>query len=80
MLAEHNNVQLLWVLGHKRTDGNESADHLARRCSLHPLIAPEPTCIYRKVAKWGIWGLDMQTAPVVLAVHLTTKTCKELHL
>jgi hypothetical protein len=36
ILAEHNNVQLLWVPGHKGTEGNESADQLAKIGSLHP--------------------------------------------
>jgi hypothetical protein len=36
ILGKHNNVQLLWVPGHKENEGNENADHLTRRGSLHP--------------------------------------------
>jgi ribonuclease HI len=30
ILAEHNNVQLLWVPGHNRIEGNESANQVAK--------------------------------------------------
>jgi hypothetical protein len=45
-LAKHNRVQLIWVPGHKGTEGNETADQLARLGSECPLIGPEPA--------WGI--------------------------
>jgi ribonuclease HI len=37
-LVEHNKLQLVWVPGHMETDGNETADELARQGSSHPLI------------------------------------------
>jgi ribonuclease HI len=51
-LAEHNRLQLVWVLGHMRIDRNEIADQLARQGSSHPLTGPEPALgISAKVAK-----------------------------
>jgi ribonuclease HI len=44
VLAECNNVQLLWMLGHKGTEGDENADQLARRGLLYKLIGPKSTC------------------------------------
>jgi hypothetical protein len=41
-LAEHNNVQLLWVPGCKGIEGNETADQLAKRGLLQPFIGHEP--------------------------------------
>jgi hypothetical protein len=41
-LAEHNRIQLVWVLGHMGVDRNEIADQLTRQGSSHPLIGPEP--------------------------------------
>jgi ribonuclease HI len=43
-LAENNRVQLLWVLGHRGIEGNETADHLARLGSEYPLTGPESPC------------------------------------
>jgi ribonuclease HI len=52
-LAEHNRIQLVWVLGHMGIDGNEIADKFARQRSSHPLIGPEPALgISAKVARW----------------------------
>jgi hypothetical protein len=39
ILAECNNVQLLWVPEQKRIEGNETADQLARKGSLYPLVS-----------------------------------------
>jgi hypothetical protein len=44
ILAECNNVQLLWVLEHKGIEANETADQLAKRGLWHPFIASEPDC------------------------------------
>jgi ribonuclease HI len=41
-LAEHNRVQLTWVLGHEGIVGNEIADQVARLGSDCPSIGPEP--------------------------------------
>jgi hypothetical protein len=43
-LAEHNRVQLIWVPGHEGTDGNETADQLARTRSENLFKGPEPAC------------------------------------
>jgi len=40
-LSEHNRVQLVWVPGHMRIDGNEIANYLARESSSHLLRGPE---------------------------------------
>jgi ribonuclease HI len=37
-VAELNSIQLIWMQGHMGTDGNETADELARQGSSHPLI------------------------------------------
>ena len=39
-LAEHNRIQLVWVLGHMGIDGNEITDELTRQGFSHPLIGP----------------------------------------
>jgi len=55
-LAEHNRVQLVWVPGHMRNDGNEIADYLARESSSYPLRGPEHALgISVKVAR-GVIG------------------------
>lgn len=41
-LAEHSQVELMWVPGHMGIDESEIADHLAIEGSSHPLIEPEP--------------------------------------
>jgi ribonuclease HI len=43
-LAEHNTVQLIWVLGRMGTEGNETAGQFARLGSEYPFIGPEPAC------------------------------------
>jgi len=40
-LAEHNRIELVWVLGHVGIDGSETVDHLARQVSAIPLTGPE---------------------------------------
>jgi ribonuclease HI len=45
-LAKHNRVQLIWVPGHERIVGNETADQLARMGSEHPFTQP--------ALSWGI--------------------------
>jgi len=55
-LAEHTRVQLVWVPGHVRIDGNEIADYVARESSSHPLRRPEHALgISAKVAR-GVIG------------------------
>jgi ribonuclease HI len=41
-LAEHNRIQLTWVLGYMGIDGNEITDQLVRQDFSHPLPGPEP--------------------------------------
>jgi hypothetical protein len=41
-LSKHNRVQLIWVPGHRGTEGNEAADQLEKLESGYPLIGPEP--------------------------------------
>jgi hypothetical protein len=54
-LAQHNRVQLVWVPGHMRIDGNEIADYLARESSSYPLRGPEHALgISVKVARGAI--------------------------
>jgi ribonuclease HI len=36
-LAEHNRIELVWVLGHLGIDGSETADQLASQVSAIPL-------------------------------------------
>jgi hypothetical protein len=51
ILAEHN-VQLLWVPGHKGTEGTETADQQATWGSLYPLTGPDPACgVSERVAR-----------------------------
>jgi hypothetical protein len=54
-LAEHNRIQLVWVLGDMGIDGNEIADQLARQGSSYTLIGPERALsISAKVAKGAV--------------------------
>jgi ribonuclease HI len=43
-LAKHNRAQTLWVSSHEGTDGNETADHVAKQGSEHLFKEPEPVC------------------------------------
>jgi ribonuclease HI len=73
-LAEHNRVQLIWVPGHMRIDGNEKADQLATQGSSPPFVGPEPALgISAKTAREVIRGW-MNRKHRKLAVHSWTKT------
>jgi hypothetical protein len=51
-LAEHNRIELVWMLGHVGIDRNKTADQLARQVSAIPLTGPEPSLgIYAKVVR-----------------------------
>jgi ribonuclease HI len=41
-LAEHQQVELIWVPGHRGIEGNEAADRLAKEGSSRAMIGPEP--------------------------------------
>jgi len=41
--AEHNRIELVWVLGHVGIDGSETADQLAMQVSAISLTWPEPS-------------------------------------
>jgi hypothetical protein len=43
-LAEHNRVQLIWVLDYRGIEGNETANQMVRLGSERPFIGPEPAC------------------------------------
>lgn len=43
-IAEHNRVQMIWVPGYRRIEGNVTADRLAKTGSAHPFIGPELAC------------------------------------
>jgi len=51
-VAELNRIHLVWVSGHKGTDGNEIGGQLARQGSSHPLTGQGPgLSITAKVAR-----------------------------
>ena len=50
-LAAHNKLQLVWVSGDMGTDGNETADELARQGSSHPLKEPGCQASYQGLDK-----------------------------
>ena len=75
-LAEHNRIQLVWLPGYMRIDGNEIADQLAREGSSHPLTGPLVFTWYIcKCCEGGDQGLDEQETRGALAVHMWTKAC-----
>jgi ribonuclease HI len=54
-LAEQNRVQMIWVPGHKGTEGNETSDQLAKLGSKCPFKGPKPACdISAGIAKKGV--------------------------
>lgn len=55
-LAEHKRVQLIWVLGYRGIDVNETTDQLARLGSQYPLLGPDIACsISLGIAKKAVW-------------------------
>ena len=69
-LAEHNGIQTVWVPGHMRIDGNETAHQLARVDSPYPLTGPSYIC---KGCQGSDHGLNKLQTPRVLAVPLWIK-------
>jgi len=68
-LAEHNGIHSVWVPGHMRIEGNETAHQLARLDSPHPPTGPQPTLhIPAKVAMGVITGWTSCKTPRLLAV------------
>jgi ribonuclease HI len=77
ILAECNNVQLLWVLGHEGNESNEIADQLAKRGLLHPFIGPELNCgTSNRDAEWVIRNWLCREHQEFS--YSRTKACKEL--
>jgi hypothetical protein len=73
-LAKHNRVQLIWVLGHKGTVGNETADQLARIGSESLFIGPEPACgISNGVAKKAVRDWTSRNHKKTLGIHNWTQ-------
>jgi hypothetical protein len=58
IMVKHNRVQMIWVIGHSDTEGNETANQLARLGSERPFIGPGPACnisggvAMKAVRKW----------------------------
>jgi hypothetical protein len=72
LLAEHNNVQLLWMPGH---EGIENTDQLAKAHSLHACMGPEP-----KDLQGGSSRTECADRNKMLTVHSRTQACKERYL
>lgn len=53
-LGERNRVNLLWVPGHTRVDGNEKADELARQGAATTFCGPEPVLGITKSSARGV--------------------------
>jgi hypothetical protein len=79
-LAKRNRVLLIWVLGPKDIEGNETADLLTRLGAECPFIGPEPACsILAGIAKKAL--RDWTNRPYkVLGVLNRTQTGKRIHM
>ena len=53
-IASTNRVDLIWVPGHSKIEGNEKADELAKKAALNKTIGPEPILAvpYSKVKRF----------------------------
>jgi hypothetical protein len=72
-LAEHKKVQLPQVPGHKSTEANETANHLARVGFECPFTGPEPACSISA----GAATRTGQTGTIkILTDHNRTQICK----
>ena len=54
VLANLNEVTLIWVPGHHGILGNEEADNLARQASAAPPLGPEPAFVFGKRSSYEL--------------------------
>jgi len=58
-LSVFNSIRLLWVPGHFRVEGNETADALAKRAAHSEFLSPEPaigiptTTVHTEAQLWA---------------------------